>query len=777
MENTTEINLSIIGMTCASCVARVENALLKLPNVDKAQVNLMTNTAKITAKQGQSVDAGQLIASVEKIGYDANLVTESDQSLSELSEKHSQNNAFSWRNFGNNIVNNPSFRAGLALLLAVPFLIEMAADPSCRVFPQIFYCNAGSGMFLPISLQIILSTIILFGLGFGILASAWRALRHATANMDSLVSLGSLTAWFYSIALISSNAGRSHDETALYFEGVGLLIAFVLLGRALEHRARHQAGDAIAALRQLQPLVARVRRDGVEVTLPIDQVRHQDIMLIRAGERIAADGVITEGIAAIDESLITGESLPVTRQIGDKVMAGSLNQDGFLAIRVTAMGQDSMIANLIKQVADAQASKPIWQKQVDRIAAWFVPMILILSGICFAAWGLLTGDLALAMRAAIGVLVIACPCALGLATPVAMMVGVGLAAKRGILIRDADGLEQCRKIDCVLFDKTGTLSMGKPRVTDFILFNDASVPISALSLMAGLQQGSGHPLADAARQFAHDPQNQAKFGAVDSLTLIETVAHAGAGVTGALNGKIYGFGNERLLSRHEIKLDGETQTGVSESGNLADWRKLAQSRGETISYLAELSPIPRILAAMSFADSPRPSAPAAIAQLRAQGVTTMILSGDNLAATQEFARQVGVDEYEGNLPPEGKLQIMTKLRQSGRVIAMVGDGINDAPALAAANLGIAMGSGTDVAMKSATLVLMRPDPILVPESLALARRINGKIRQGLIWAFAYNVVGIPLAAMGYLSPQLAAAAMAASSIAVVVNALSLRWGR
>ena len=487
--------------------------------------------------------------------------------------------------------------------------------------------------------------------------------------------------------------------------------------------------------------------------------------------------MITEGIAAIDESLITGESLPVTRQIGDKVIAGSLNQDGFLAIRVTAMGQDSMIANLIQQVADAQSSKPIWQKQVDRIAAWFVPMILVLSLICFLAWWFFTGDLALAMRAAIGVLVIACPCALGLATPVAMMVGVGLAARRGILIRDADGLEQCRKVDCVLFDKTGTLSMGKPRVTDFFGLTGAGGQLSALSLIAGLQQGSSHPLADAARQFANDPENQAKFGAADSLTLIEIVAHAGAGVTGAWNGKIYGFGNERLLSGHGILLDGETQTDASISRDLADWRKLAQSRGETISYLAELSPTPRILAAMSFADSPRPSAQPAIAQLRAQGVTTMIISGDNLAATQEFARQVGVDEYEGNLPPEGKLQIMTKLRQSGRVIAMVGDGINDAPALAAANLGIAMGSGTDVAMKSATLVLMRPDPILVPESLALARRINSKIRQGLIWAFAYNVIGIPLAAMGYLSPQLAAAAMAASSIAVVVNALSLRWGR
>ena len=275
MENSSVINLSIIGMTCASCVARVENALLKTPNVDKAQVNLMTNAAKITAKPGQSMDAAALIASVEKIGYDAKLITESEQNPSELHTKQDQKSKFSWRNFSQ----NPAYRAGLALILAAPFLIEMIADQSCRAFGRVFNCSAGMGMFLPISLQIILSSIILFGLGFGILTSAWRALRHATANMDSLVSLGSLTAWFYSIALISTNAGASHDETALYFEGVGLLIAFVLLGRALEHRARHQAGDAIAALRQLQPLTARVRRDNGEVTIPIEQVRRQDIIL------------------------------------------------------------------------------------------------------------------------------------------------------------------------------------------------------------------------------------------------------------------------------------------------------------------------------------------------------------------------------------------------------------------------------------------------------------------------------------------------------------------
>ena len=774
--------LAIKGMTCASCVARVEKALTRIPEVASASVNLVTNEARVTAKDGQMLDTASLIAAVERIGYGASLPIIPAQNHETGKDTHEHDHMAhdgadgtlpplkDWLNVQHwsHIAKNPEFRAWLAMFLAAPSLVAMLAEQGGNLFGQSFMVME----YLPIWLQASLASFILFVLGSEMIKSAWRALIHRTSNMDSLVTLGGVAAWGYSIALIlthdAHDAHDTHDTTAppLYFEGVGLLVAFVLLGRALEHRARSRAGDAISALRQLQPLTARVRQNGAEIECPAASLVTHDILLVRAGERIAADGIIVEGMAAIDESLLTGESLPITRQIGDKVVAGSLNQDGFLAVRITAIGEDRMIASIIRQVASAQGSKPIWQKQVDQIAAWFVPAIMAVSAISFLGWWLWAGDTVIATRAAIGVLVIACPCALGLATPVSMMVGVGLAARRGILIRDADSLEQCRKIDVVLFDKTGTLTTGKPRVTDYFPVTGTGRDRD-IAVIAALQQGASHPLADAARRFASD------IGG-GNIIAEEINAIAGAGVKGKIEGRLYGFGHQRLWSVDSPNL---IDISAPDYDGLNDWRKNALSRGETVSYFVELSPSPRILGGMSFADTPRPTAKTAIAELHKMGVKTMILSGDSAEATANLAQSLGVDKAIGNLTPDDKLQHLLRLREGGQAIAMIGDGINDAPALAAANLGIAMGSGTDVAMKAAALVLMRSDPILVPQALHLARRIYGKIRQGLIWAFAYNLFGIPLAALGYLSPQLAAAAMAFSSIAVVVNALSLRWAR
>ncbi|MDI9349286.1 MAG: heavy metal translocating P-type ATPase [Candidatus Symbiobacter sp.] len=777
MENAT-LRLAIRGMNCASCVARVEKSLLRQPDVAAALVNLVTNEAVITAKPGQNLDRTKLIAAVAKIGYHAALIPPSPPNSAASADAQPP---LAWRQVSSPrqamglmvaLGKNPDLRAGLALMLAAPFLLAMLAEGLGKIFSLPLLMNQA---LLPNWLQAVLATIILFGLGAGILASAGRALRQATATMDSLVSLGALTAWGYSLAEMWFSPSQMSPH--LYFEGVGLLVAFVLLGRALEHRARARAGDAIAALRQLQPLTARVQRPGGEQIFSINQLQVGDIVLVRAGERLPADGVIIEGAAAVDESLVTGESLPVSRQMGDKLVAGSLNLDGLLALRVTALGADSMIAQIIQHVAAAQGSKPIWQKQVDQIAAWFVPAIILLAALCFVGWswgwgvGVGAGDFDRALAAAMGVLVIACPCALGLATPVAMMVGVGLAARRGILIRDADSLESCRKIDFLLFDKTGTLTMGKPMVTDFFSLafattQDQTVLTAEIFLIQALQQGSIHPLADSVRRYAEGIGR-----AADPLIITEVKTIAGCGVTAVINGKKYGFGNLRLFA------DDPDLASLASAPKLAEWQREKMAAGETVSFLASLEENPRWLGGMSFADTLRPNAAAAVARLHQMGIKTMIVSGDNPAATQRIAAQLGIDAYEGNLTPAGKLEIILRLRQTGKILAMVGDGINDAPALAAADLGLAMGGGTDIAIKAAALVLMRTDPGLVPEALILARRIHGKIRQGLAWAFAYNIIGIPVAAMGALSPQMAAAAMAVSSIAVVVNALSLRWGR
>ncbi|WP_341916194.1 heavy metal translocating P-type ATPase, partial [Ferrovibrio terrae] len=525
-------------------------------------------------------------------------------------------------------------------------------------------------------------------------------------------------------------------------------------GKWLEARARGQTAAALRALLQLRPATARRRRpDGTEETVDTALLRADDILLLRAGEAFAADGIVIEGRASVDESMLTGESLPVEKQMGDTVRAGTLNRDGLIAVRIEATAGETMLARILRLVESAQASKPPVQQLVDRISSVFVPVVIFIALVTFTfTLSLSSGNVEMALLHAIAVLVIACPCALGLATPAALMVGTGVAARHGILIRDAGALEQARNLRLVAFDKTGTLTEGKPVVT--AIHAAAGDEAALLRLAAALQAGSQHPLATAIR---------ARVGDVSLPSVQDFRDFAGRGVCGLVEGRHLLLGNARLLQEH----------GIS-AGVLQEPADMQAVQGRTVSWLAD-DDTKTVLGFFAFGDEPKAHAAAAIAGLQAMGLRVAMLSGDAPAAAGAIAARLGITEVQAGLLPEDKAAAIARLRdQAGGDIAMVGDGINDAPALASADLGIAMGNGTDVAMQTAGITLMRGDPLLVADAIGIARATDARIRQNLVWAFGYNVIGIPLAAFGLLDPMLAGAAMALSSVSVLTNALLLR---
>ena len=714
MKTAHLIQLPIEGMTCASCVARVEKALRRVPGVATAEVNLATETATVTLAEGAAPET--LVTAVRGAGYEAR--------LSPVKKPTADR---SW------------WPVAMAAALTAPLLLPMIAG------------IANADWMLPGWLQFVLATPVQFWLGARFYRAGWKALRARTGNMDLLVALGTSAAYGLSVYML----GRHWDhEPHLYFEASAAVITLVLLGKWLEGRAKRQTTEAIRALQALRPETARVLRAGEEVEVPIAQLRVEEQVIVRPGERIPADGVVEQGHSHADESMLTGESLPVAKAPGDAVTGGAVNAEGLLTVRVSAVGAQSTLARIIELVESAQAKKAPIQRLVDRVSAVFVPVVLGIALLTVLSWGFATGNWEQALLNAVAVLVIACPCALGLATPTAIMAGTGVAAKHGILIKDAEALESAHAVEAVAFDKTGTLTLGKPALLAFEAHNAERQ--SVLALAAAVQAGSEHPLARAVAEAAKGMQT-GRAAAVKAV--------AGRGVGATVNGRRLALGSGRWMGELRVDLT-----------PLAAQASALEAKGLTVSWLADMTDTPALLAAMGFGDRARPEAAQAVKQLHARGVRTVMVTGDNAAAAAAVARSLGIEDVRSRVLPEDKANVIAELRRGGRHVAMVGDGVNDAPALAAADLGIAMGSGTDVAMHAAGVTLMRPDPRLVAAALDISRRTYAKIRQNLFWAFAYNVVGIPLAALGVLSPVIAGAAMALSSVSVVANTLLLkRW--
>jgi Cu+-exporting ATPase len=720
LTHLTETSLQVEGMTCASCVARVEKALLKVPGVHGATVNIATEKATIQALA--TVSASALKAAIQKAGYAAkDLQDEGSQAANRLP---------AWW---------PVAASGaLTLPLLLPMLLQLVS---------IEWVLDGW-------VQLALATPVQFWLGWRFYRAGWKAMLAKTGNMDLLVAMGTSAAYGLSIYLLFKHAG--HGAPHLYFEASAAVITLVLLGKWLEQRAKRQTTNAIRALHALRPTTARVRREGRELAIPVEQVVLGDLVVIRPGDRVAVDGDIIEGRSHIDESLITGESLPVAKAVGDKVTGGSINAEGALTVRTTAVGAETTLARIIRMVESAQAAKAPIQRIVDRVSAVFVPIVLVIALATFLGWAGLTGDWEQALINAVAVLVIACPCALGLATPTAIMAGTGVAARHGILIKDAEALEVAHAVTVVAFDKTGTLTEGKPSVAAVVAAEGTSRE-DVVGLAAALQKASSHPLAVAVME-------QARKERLSVPEAHEAKALPGRGVEGRVGDQTLMLGSTRLL--RELALD--------EGALQADAERL-ERQGRTVSWLVGAKGGQRqLLGLLAFGDAVKASAAEAVARLHRLGIKTVMLTGDNRGAAHAVAKELGIDEVRAEVLPGDKAAAVKELRDAGEVVAFVGDGLNDGPALAAASVSYAMADGADVATETAGVTLMRGDPRLVADSLDVSRRTYSKIKQGLFWAFGFNVLGIPLAALGLLNPVIAGAAMAFSSVSVVANALSLR---
>ncbi|EZP40041.1 heavy metal translocating P-type ATPase [Janthinobacterium lividum] len=711
-----EIDLNIAGMTCASCVGRVEKALLKVPGVLGASVNLATESARIKVTGG--LEAGTLIAAIDKAGYAASVPAASQASAPAAAP------------------NRDGMKVAFAAVLAFPLMLPMLLE------------WAGIHLMLPGWLQFALATPVQFYFGARFYKAGWKAARAGSGNMDLLVALGTSAAYGLSVyQWLTAGEMLPH----LYFEASAVVITLVLLGKWLESRAKRQTASAIRALQVLRPESARVRRDGVELDLPVEQVKVGDLVVIRPGERVAVDGVVVEGASQINESLITGESLPVDKHPGDKVTGGAINADGLLLVRTQAVGGETTLSRIIRLVEDAQAAKAPIQHLVDKVSAIFVPVVLVLALLTMLGWWFATGELENAIINAVAVLVIACPCALGLATPTAIMAGTGVAARYGILIKDAEALEVAHAVNTVVFDKTGTLTVGKPALAALHAhgIDDARL----LQLAASIQRGSEHSLATAVLEAAAARH-------IEPLPATGLSALPGRGLAAHVDGLELKLGSTRLMQ--ELNVD---------MAPLAEQALSLENTGNTISWLASGK---ELLGLFAFSDQVKPNAQAAIAHLHSLGIQTVMLTGDNQGSADAVGKLLGIDTVAAKMLPADKTAKIVALKGEGAKVAMVGDGINDAPALAAADVGIAMSTGTDVAMHAAGITLMRGDPALVADAIDISRRTYSKIRQNLFWAFIYNLIGIPLAAFGLLNPMVAGAAMAFSSVSVISNALLLR---
>jgi Cu+-exporting ATPase len=723
---TEQRQIVISGMTCAGCAGRVEKALLGVPGVISAAVNLATAQANVVGVAHGS-SAASLLAAVKQAGYEGEVRTDdAAQERSLAAAEAARLRLEAWRLVG-------------AGLLTAPLVAHM------------IWGFFGLHWMLPGLVQLALATPVQFYFGARFYRAAWRALRAGAGNMDLLVALGTTAAYGFSIFLLV----RPEFGAELYFEASAVVITLVLLGKWLEARAKRSAGAAVRALMALRPESALVTRDGVEVMVPIALVAVGDIAVVKPGSRVPVDGEVIEGASTLDESLLTGESAGVAKSAGDRVTGGAINGDGRLLVRTLAVGANTSLARIIALVEHALAAKAPVQRVVDRVSAVFVPMVVLIALTTFIAWWLV-GDFTQGLIAAVAVLVIACPCALGLATPAAIMVGTGAAARAGILIRDPIALEGAHRIDTVILDKTGTVTEGKPAVTDLLAAPGTGVE-DLLRLAASAQAGSEHPLGRAVL---------ARAAGVALATVSNFQARPGTGLVAVVEGRKLAIGNPRLMAEENIDL-----------APLTDQAGKIEVLGRTVTWIAELEPQRRLLGLMAFADQLKPTSAEAVGLLQEAGLHVILLTGDNRATAQVAASALGITDFSAGILPGGKAAEVERLRRAGRVVAMVGDGVNDGPALAAADVGIAMGGGADVALATAGITLARGDPRLIGDAIAISRATYRKIWENLFWAFIYNLVGIPLAAFGLLTPVVAGAAMAASSVSVVTNALRLRSWR
>lgn len=736
--------LQIEGMHCASCVRRIERSLQKVEGVREARVNLATNRA-IVVYDPEQTKAEALIHAVERAGYGAQPVSERS-AFSHQAPLMPEKEAAAIPTHA-----SASDTGRLRELIAAAVLTAPVLGLSMGMSHRSFALN---------SLLAVFSAVVVFGFGRELFVGAWRAFRYShSATMDTLIVVGATAAYAYSLfQLVTSN----HPQ--LYFETAATIVTFILLGRYLEERAKRKAAGAIQALAELSPRTATVVTERGEQEIPLEQVKPGDVLRVRPGEKIAVDGVVTEGVSAVDESLLTGESLPVEKRPGDKVVGGTLNQSGTLLYRATATGSDTVLAHMMQMVEEAQASKAPVQRLADVVAAVFVPIVFAVALLTFGIrfWALHEGATA-ALTAAVAVLVIACPCALGLATPTAILVGTGRGALMGILFRNGEALERAQAVRRVVFDKTGTLTEGRPSVTDIFTVKGIDEADTRqrerelLYLAANAERGSEHPLAKSLVTKAGP--------ALLTAQVTGFSAEAGAGAVAFVDGRLVCVGNRRLMEQRGIALD----------PTLLNHAEALEAQGKTVVFIGVDG---CLLGLVGIADTPRPEAKAAIADLQAMGLEVAMLTGDSEKVARVVAEELGLTEVYAALQPHQKVAIIKRWQAEGRgPIAMVGDGINDAAALVQADIGIAMGKGTDVAKEAADITLLGTNLRNVARALRLSRAVMRVIQQNLFWAFLFNTIGIPLAAFGGLNPMIAALAMAFSSVAVVSNSLRLRTMR
>lgn len=718
------LELGIEGMTCAACAARIEKVLKRLPGVEAA-VNLASEQARVRYVPGMS-DALAVVTAIERAGFKARVAN--DRSRAEEKARKQALYQAELRRFW------------IAAVLTLPLVAQMAT-----MFNGLDFSGHGHQDLLPRWLQLGLATPVQFWIGARFYEGGWKSLRGGGANMDVLVALGTSAAYFFSLFVTLASV----PALPVYFEASAAVITLVLLGKLLEARAKARTTAAIEALVRLQPRTARVERDGQVLEIDVGLLVCGDVFIVRPGERVPVDGEVIDGASSLNEAMLTGESMPVSKQAGDRVFAATANGEGMLRCRATGVGEHTLLAGIIRLVAEAQGSKAPVQRLADRISAIFVPVVCAIAALTFIAWWAQGGVFSVALVNAVAVLVIACPCALGLATPTAIMVGTGQGARAGILVKNAAALELAEKVGVLAVDKTGTLTQGEPVVTDLVplALGEAEV----LRLAAGLERGSEHPLARAVLQHA-------QAAGLVLPTVADFSAVPGWGVEARIEGRLLRLGSPEWF------------VGVTlPEARIAD----LQGAGKTVVVLVEGD---TALALLAIADPLRESSRDAVAKLRALGVRVVMLTGDNARTAAAIAAQVGIDDYRAGISPADKSAAVNALKQAGVVVAMVGDGINDAPALAAADVSFAMGAGSDAAIEVADITLIRSDLQGVAEAIRLSRATLGKIRQNLFFAFIYNILGIPLAALGMLNPVVAGAAMAMSSVSVVSNSLLLkRW--
>ena len=719
--------LKITGMSCAACASKIEKKLSKLNGVSKASVNLATEKATV-AYDPSLIKVSEIINSVDALGYES----EKLEDIVDDTEKQAREKEL--RKLRLTLI----FSAILSAPLVLAMVLSLAGIDVAFLHNSYF--------------QLAIATPVQFVIGFRFYKHAFLALRAKSSNMDVLISLGTSAAYFYSLYNVVFEPAPMDGMKDLYFEAAAVIITLILFGKYLEAVAKGKTSEAIKKLMGLRAKTARVIRGGNELDIPIDEVEAGDIVVVRPGEKVPVDGKIIEGNSAVDESMLTGESLPVEKKPGDLCIGATVNKFGTFKFEATKIGKDTVLSQIVKMVEDAQGSKAPIQKIADKVAGIFVPIVVGIALLTFLLWLVFTGDITRAIISAVAVLVIACPCALGLATPTAIMVGTGKGAETGILIKGGEHLETAYKLDAVVLDKTGTITKGRPEVTDIMSFrklNQAEI----LKLAAVTEKNSEHPLGTAIYEYGRK-----EFGAIPDPDTFEAIP--GRGVRATIAGSSILIGTRKLMAEQNI----ETVSIRAVLEGLED-------NGKTAMIMAVNGQLEAIVAV---ADTLKENSREAIDELKQMGVTVYMITGDNKRTANAIARQVGITNVLAEVLPENKAEEVEKLKRSGKVVAMVGDGINDAPALATANIGMAIGTGTDVAIEAADITLMRGDLRTIPAAIRLSRKTMRKIKQNLFWAFFYNMIGIPFAALGFLNPMIAGGAMAFSSVSVVTNSLSLK---